>query len=149
MYLRSLATAARSEGAIGAIGEVRHGQKHTYYLALLGLNVENKESQPLALDDGDIDFPAPKRGRDAPPVEDGDVEEPDMEDDDVEQALLDLDFEEALAAELEMLDAVDVQECLDEHVEDRDEGDGDAGNDEGRELAVSNPSSFNHKWGPY
>ena len=76
MYLRALATAAASEGDIV---EVIHGEKHAYYLHLLG--IETKEHQQMALDDGEMDFPAPKRKRVIPALEDGDIEEPDEEDD--------------------------------------------------------------------
>ena len=95
MYLRSLAAAV---GLEGDIVEVIHGQKHSYYLELLGISVDKNATQPLALDDGEIDFPAPKRKRDNLALEDGDIEEPDEEDDNVDLALLDFDFEKALAA---------------------------------------------------
>ena len=148
MYLRSLVTAVSLERDIV---EVIHGQKHSYYLDLLGIHVEKNAPQPLALDDGEIDFPAPKRKRDILALEDGDIEEPDGADDNVDPALLDFDFEEALAAELELQDVIGAQDLLDEHIEDHGGGDGDAGadDDEERERAVANPSEYNHKWGPF
>ena len=86
MYLRALATAVGSEGDIV---EVIHGEKHSYYLDLLGLSIEKKEPQQLSLDDGEIDFPAPKRKRDTPALADGDVQEPDEKYDDEYRALPD------------------------------------------------------------
>ena len=81
------------------------------------------------MDDGGIDFPAPKRKRDILALEDGDIEEPDGDDDNVDPALLDSDFEEALAADLELQDVIGAQDLLYEDIEDHGEGDGDAGAD--------------------
>ena len=148
-YLRALATAASSESDIV---EVIHGEKHSYYLELLGISVQKDGPQPLAVDDGEIDFPEPKRKRDNPVLEDGDIEEPDEEDeDDNVAAILDLDFEEALAAELALDHIVEQQDIIDDHIDADHGGDGAAGaeNDQERQRAMINPSEYNHKWGPF
>ena len=148
MYLRALATAVGSEGNIV---EVLHGERHSWYLELLGISVEKKQKQQLSLDDGEADFPNPKRTRETPALEDGDIEEPAEEDQDVDHALVDLDFEEALAAELELAGITEDVNDLDEHIDGDDGDDGAAAvdQDKEREDAAANPSEHNHQWGPF
>ena len=153
-YLRSLAAAQQSPSDFE---EVLHGQKHSYYCHLLGLDVGKRGAPQLALDDGgEIDFPSSKRARGPLPMGDGDVEPLLLEDGDVEPldddgdgsdpVENDLDFEEALAAEIEQWEVEQQQEHLDDHLEDhQSEGiqDGD------RERALQNPSAQNFKYGPF
>ena len=151
MYLRALAVAAAQSD--DGITEVKHGQKHSYYLSILGLDAPQQSRTRLALDDRDMDFPMKRHCdalemEDAPVLDDGNVDPLLLEDEQEGLDKLDFDdFEAALAAELQLEDIEVQQDVLD----DRDEGGNGVGtgNDDGQSNPALEPSTLNFQWGVY
>jgi len=159
-YLRALA-AACSDSTLGIV-EVEHAKPHEYYLSLLGLQEAKKEKAQLALDDGSGDFPearprTAKRPREPAALEDEDFHPAALEDveDDEEGNIFDVAFNEALDAELadaniqHEADALDTFEDMLEEALEQLEPDGELDGDQGRERAARDPSSLNHRLGPF
>ena len=149
MYLRALATAA----AQADIAEVQHGQRRSYYLSLLGLEVK-KAPEKLALDDGEFDLPMKRKRDEDLMLEDGDVDPLMSEDGDEVEGNVELDFDDfeaALAAELQLEDIEEQQDMLDTHLEGGDEGGNEDQYDDydGRPPAAQDPSQHNFKWGDF
>ena len=141
-YLRALASAATK--AQPKIDEVRHGEKATYYLELLGLQLKSISGGLLALEDGE--FPAPKRRRrdELEDIEDEAVDMQAIEDEvDEEDPTLDFDaLEDALEAEIRgagMQDNIDNLEEPEEPPACEDE--------DSKETIANDPAQVNHRWG--
>ena len=123
---------------------------------------QKKEKTQLALEDGSGDFPearprTAKRPREPAALEDEDFHPAALEDveDDEEGNVFDVAFNEALDAELadaniqHEADALDTIEDMLEEALDQLEPDGELHGDQGRERAARDPSSLNHRLGPF
>ena len=145
-YLRALAAAATMPQA--KIEKVMHGENHSYYLELLGLQPK-RSNAPMALDNDEGEFPAPKRRRqDQLALDDGEVDVEAIQDK-VDAADLEFDFdalEQALEAELT---GANLQESV-ANLEEPSDGEGEAGDDEDvKEIMANDPAAVNHRWGAF